>query len=203
MTTNRREILGYVFGYGSLVDPADWLFQRHPGEFEDPTYVLIDGFRRHWDLAADNTDADHDHKYHADAATGERVDIYVATLGLELDEETACNGVAIPVDAERLAWLDRREGLLYDRIVIDPGRISEPLEGTLWTYFPKPTALAAFEAGMQRENVYLPRFYIEGVTAAFTRRGEDALSAYRASTREPRCPLRDLNLVRAPGDAGI
>lgn len=198
-----REVLGYVFGYGTLADPSDWLLRRYPGEFADPIYLAIDGLRRHWDLAAANADPSHDHKYHVDADTGAREDIFVAALGLEHAEGVACNGVAIPVDRERLAWFDRREGLLYDRIAIEPERIGERLDGTLWTYFPKPSALADFEQGLRRGTAFVPRYYVESVPAAFAARGADALAAYRASTREPRCPLRDLELVRAPGDAGI
>jgi hypothetical protein len=198
-----RELLGYVFGYGTLADPYDWLLQRHPGEFAEPTYLSLDGFRRHWDLAAANAAPEHDHKYHVDAATGQREDIFVAALGLEHEEGCACNGVAIPVDGERLAWFDRREGLLYDRIEIEPERYREPLDGPLWTYFPRPEALAAFEEGMSRATAFVPRYYVESVPTAFAARGPQALAAYRASTREPRCPVRDLALVRAPGDAGI
>lgn len=198
-----REILGYVFGYGTLADPNDWLLRRHPGEFEDPTYVLIDGFRRHWDLAARNTAAEHDHKYHADAGTSERPDIYVAALGLEQVEDVACNGVAIPVDAERIGWFDRREGLLYDRVEVPPERINDSLDGVLWTYLPKPSALAAFEQGLRDGTAFVPRYYVDSVPAAFAARGNEALDAYRESTRTPRCPVRDLKLVRAEGDAGI
>lgn len=198
-----REILGYVFGYGTLADPNDWLLTRYPGEFADPTYVFINDYRRHWDVAADNAAPDHDSKYHVDIATGERPDIFVAALGLELLAGSTCNGVAIPVDDERLRWFDQREAKLYDRIVVEPQRISEPLGGTLWTYFPKPEALAAFEKGLRHEAAFAPRYYTEGVVAAFAARGEQALVAYLASTRPPRCPVRDLELFRAPGDAGI
>jgi len=198
-----RRILGYVFGYGTLADPGDWLLHRYPGEFEDPAYVLIDGFRRHWDLAADNADSAHDHKYHAAVGTEKREEIFVAALGLEHDEATTCNGVAIPVDEERLGWFEQREGLLYDRVTIDPERINVSLDGTLWTYFPKPSALKAFERGRRREKAFVPRYYVEMVPAAFAARGEAELAAYEASTRQPRCPVRDLELIRAPGDAGI
>lgn len=196
-------MLGFVFGYGTLADPDDWLLRRYPGDFPDTVYLAVDGYRRHWDLAADNSAARHDHKYHVDAATGERPDIYVAALGLEREAGCSCNGVAIPVDAERLAWFDKREGLLYDRIVVEGERISESLGGTLWTYFPKDSALAAFEEGLREGKAFAPRYYVESVPAAFAARGEEALAAYRASTREPRCPVRDLDLVRAAGDAGI
>jgi len=198
-----REVLGYVFGYGTLADPNDWLLSRYPGEFADPTYIFIDGYRRHWDVAAENAAPDHDNKYHVDISTGERPDIYVAALGLELQEGCKCNGVALPVDGERLRWFDQREAMLYDRMVIKTERISEPLDGTLWTYFPKLEALAAFEEGLRGEAAFAPRYYTEGVVAAFTARGEQALAAYLASTRPPRCPVRDLELFRAPGDAGI
>ncbi len=198
-----RELLGYVFGYGTLADPSDWLLQRYPGQFAEPTYLSLDGFRRHWDLAAANCASEHDHKYHVDAATSMREDIYVAALGLEKEEGCACNGVAIPVDGERLAWFDRREGMLYDRIAIEPERLTERLDGDVWTYFPKPAALAAFEQGRRESTVFVPSYYVEMVPAAFAARGPAALAAYRASTREPRCPVRDLKLVRAPGDRGI
>ncbi len=198
-----KEILGFVFGYGTLADPNDWLLVRNPAGFPPPVYVLIDGYRRHWDVAAENAAAQHDNKYHADIATSERPAIYVAALGLELVSGCRCNGVAIPVDAERLRWFDQREGKLYDRVVIEPGRISEALDGTLWTYFPKQSALEAFERGMREGTAFAPRYYTEGVEAAFAARGDDALAAYHASTRPPRCPIRDLELIRAPGDAGI
>ncbi len=198
-----RPILGYVFGYGTLADPNDWLLARFPGEFDPPVYLFVEGFRRHWDLAAANIDPDHDHKYHADAGSDERPDIYVAALGLEPAEGIRCNGVAIPVDETRLGWFDQREGRLYDRIVIKPERISEQLDGPLWTYYPKDSAAEDFAEGMKLGTAFVPAYYLERMNTAFGNRDEKALADYHASTREPRCPVRDLELVRAPGDAGI
>jgi hypothetical protein len=41
------------------------------------------------------------------------------------------------------------------------------------------------------------------VDRVFAEIGPEANADYKLSTRPPECPLRDLELVRAPGDAGI
>ena len=197
------ELLGYVFGYGTLADPNDWLIVRGDGRFPEPTYLHVLGYRRHWDMASDNLHPRHDNKYHAEADTGERSDIRVVSLTLEESLGTRCNGVAVPVDEERLRWFDQREGKLYTRELIPPERIDADLDMPLWSYFATPQSLAAFEAGMAEGNVYCPAYYVRMMDEVYGARGPEALADYRSSTREPRCPVRELVLVRAQGDLGI
>lgn len=196
-------LLGYVFGYGTLADPNDWLIVRGRGKFPDPIYLHVLDYRRHWDMASDNLDPIHDHKYHAESGTGERSDVRVVSLALEESPGVRCNGAAIPVDDQRLAWFDQREGKLYNRELISPGRIGQELDLPLWSYFPNARSLEVFEAGLTDGNVVCPAYYVRMMEEVFTARGADALEDYRRSTREPRCPIRELDLIRAPGDLGI
>jgi hypothetical protein len=200
---SRSSIQGYVFGYGTLADPNDWLIQRDGDRFPPTIYTHIAGYRRHWDMAADNAAPEHDNKYHADIATGARPDIKVVAMGLEEAPEIRCNGRAIPVDEQRLAWFDQREEKLYTREEILPDRIEADLGQPLWAYFPNKDSLATFEQGLEEGNVFYPAYYTRVVEDAFSAVGPEALEDYRQSTRPPRCPARDLKLVRAPGDAGI
>lgn len=74
-------VVGYVFGYGSLADPSDWLIAPR-SDLPNGVYGTLDGFCRHWDVALRNDDSIHDHKYYRDADSGERVEGFVATLGV-------------------------------------------------------------------------------------------------------------------------
>jgi hypothetical protein len=56
---------------------------------------------------------------------------------------------------------------------------------------------------MELGTAFVPSYYPRRVIGAFRARSEEALADYHRSTRTPRCPERDLELFRAPGDAGI
>jgi hypothetical protein len=198
-----RAIRGYVFGYGSLADPNDHLTVRNAGDFPEPVYGTLSGYRRHWDIAMENWANRHDHKHYVLSPGGERPRLRVATLGIESAPGVQCNGVAVPVDDTRLAWFDQREQFLYDRVGDLRGQFEPALELPLWTYVPTAEGEAIFDAGMKEGNVYLPSDYFADVQRVFRDRGSAAWRQFETSTRRPRCPVRDLYLFRAPGDRGI
>lgn len=114
----------FVFGYGSLASAA------HGGR---PT--VIDGYRRVWGVAMDNSVDLPGYKYFADARTGERPNVMVAFLDLVEDEHASVDGVLLPVTD--FTALDRRERN-YHRREIQPG---------IHAYFGTPEARARFAKG--------------------------------------------------------
>lgn len=200
---NTKKVIGYVFGYGSLADPDDWLIKRDRAGYLPSIYGHLSGYRRHWNLAMENGSSGHDHKYYVDVTSGERLAGWVATLGVEIAQGMHCNGVAVAVDDQRLAWFDQREGALYERVLLAASAFTPQLDLPLWTYIPAEAALANFQLGCRQDNVFLPEDYFYAIEELFAERGAQALAEYRASTGSPDCPLRKLALIRAPGDAGI
>jgi hypothetical protein len=196
------EIVGYIFGYGSLADPEDWLIAPR-SDLPEGVYGVLEGFCRHWDVALKNDHSRHDHKYYKDSDSGDRVEGYVATLGISAEPGAWCNGVAVPVDSDLLAKFDKREGLLYDRSADIRDKFSQHLERPLWAYVPDQAALDSFENGLSTESVWLPVEYYERVREVFDTLDESGLHSFEASTRDLRCPLRKMELHRAPGDLGI
>src|SRR3954452_15677213 len=99
--------VAYVFGYGSLVAMRDELTLESrawapvPGRLRD--------YRRYWGAAMNNWEATRLEKHFLDPDTGEQPRIRVAYLDIDDDPGSSVNGLAIPVDAGRLAELDVRE----------------------------------------------------------------------------------------------
>ena len=100
-TLNPRREQDYVFGYGSLLNPRSRAAQA--------SACGLEGFRRTWDVAMDNTKTIPGYKYYVDAVSGDRPALFVTFVNLRPSPGEVVSGVAFPVDRERLAALDRRE----------------------------------------------------------------------------------------------
>ncbi len=195
----------YVFGYASLV--------AMPGPGALPGRLR--GYRRCWGAAMNNWEGGEDAKHFLDRDTGERPRIRVAYLDLEPREGSAVNGVAIPVDAERLAAFDARE-INYERVdVTDPFELAVPTDsagahaaGTdagraqpanpprrVFTYLGLETARERCRDGAAKGNIFVSRDYAAGVRLAFERLGAEALAEYERTTDPLPFPERDLQVV--------
>ena len=95
-----------VFGYASLLALE-----------EGAPLGRLHGYRRVWGVAMNNWEGGETAKHFLDRRTGERPRVRVAYLDIQPSEASAVNGVAIPVDAERLSELDARE-INYERIEV-------------------------------------------------------------------------------------
>ena len=106
-TTEQDTRIDYVFGYGSLVEfkqpfvTAGRVFPAVPGRLR--------GFWRFWGAAMNNWEATDAEKHFVDPQSGLKPRIKVAYLDIAEREDSTVNGLAIPVDATRLAELDLRE----------------------------------------------------------------------------------------------
>ena len=192
--------IAYVFGYGTLADPSDPLVQRAAGARE-PIRGCLDGFRRRWNAAVENLAPSTDHKYYVDRSDGSRPDLVVVSLNIERRPGVVVNGIALPIDDAYLRLFDQREHFL-ERVEVGAS-FSVPLDLPLWTYTATSKSLAVFSAAVAEGRAVVRRSYIERVEAAFRRLGPEAWRDYERSTLPPECPIADLEIVRAAGDAGI
>jgi hypothetical protein len=182
-----------VFGYASLVAlEADAV----PGH--------LHGYRRFWGTAMNNWEGGEDAKHFLDRQTGERPRIRVAYLDLREQEGSAVNGVAIPVDAERLAAFDARE-INYERIDVsgafEPAATSAAAAGPadpparVFTYIGLGAARERCRQGAADGDIFVSRDYAAGVRLAFARLGADAFNEYERTTDPLPFPERGLCVV--------
>ncbi|WP_320672820.1 gamma-glutamylcyclotransferase family protein [Patulibacter defluvii] len=202
---------GYVFGYGSLVADALPLTAGVERPVA-PVWGRLDDHRRRWTVTMRNRDRVNDPKHVVDEATGRRPDLWVTYVTLDRVPGTTVNGIAVPVDDERLAVFDVRE-LNYERVAVgelftaDPGEAwPPPGDGPalpVWTYVASAAGRERYEQGRQAQRAVVRAGYRERVEGAFRDRGAAAWRDYQASTDPPAVPTRDgLRLVRTPPRAG-
>jgi len=175
--------MNYVFGYASLVAMPE------PGALEG----RLRGYRRFWGAAMNNWEGGEGAKHWLDRETGERPRIRVAYLDIESSEGSTVNGVAIPVNEERLAAFDARE-INYSRV--DVSNAFEPaVSGRVFTYVGLGAARERCRQGHAEGNVFVSRDYAAGVRLAFERLGHDALAEFERTTEPLPFPERDLQVV--------
>jgi dephospho-CoA kinase len=177
----------YVFGYASLVA----LLEEESGYV--PLSGRLLGFRRFWSVAMDNWEGGEGVKHWLDRATGERPRIRVAYLDIAPSKGSTVNGVAIPVDAERLVSLDARE-INYARV-----DVTAAFEGTVsarvFAYVGLDAARERCRQGAAEGHVFVSRDYVAGVRHAFERLGPSALAEFDRTTDPCPFPERDLQVV--------
>lgn len=177
--------LDYVFGYASLVglEEAETL----PGRLR--------GFRRHWGVAMNNWEGGDGVKHFLDRETGERPRIRVAYLDIYERPGSTVNGVALPVDATRLAALDVRE-LNYARIEVT-GAFEPEVDRRVFAYLGLDAARKRCRQGATDGNLFVSRDYLERVRQAFAGLAPGALAEFDRSTDPLPFPERDLSVVAA------
>ena len=176
-------MIAYVFGYASLVAVPE----------PDSLPGRLHGYRRFWGAAMNNWEGGEEAKHFLDRETGERLRIRVAYLDLKLDAECAVNGIAIPVDEERLTALDARE-INYERI-----EVSESFEPALphpvYTYIGLDAARERCRLGVAEGNACVSRDYAGSVRQAFERLAPGALAEFDRTTDPLPFPERDLRTI--------
>jgi hypothetical protein len=199
----------YVFGYASLVAVPESLGGR------PPVRGSLRGYRRCWGAAMNNWEGGEEAKHFLDRDTGERPRIRVAYLDLREQEGSAVNGVALPVDADRLATLDARE-INYERVDVtdafepataveseaDPASVAHP-PLRVFTYLGLDAARERCREGVAEENIFVSRDYAAGVRLAFERLGAEALDEFERSTDPLPFPERDLQVVMPESIDGL
>ena len=172
----------YVFGYGSLVVGV-------PGGF----VAELPGMRRGWGVAMDNRADVPGYKCYLDG-DGHRPAVSVCFLDIEPDPSPGArvNGVCVPVGAEELVALDRRERN-YDRIDVSD-RFEELGRARVWTYRGSVAGRARLAAAVRAGTAVIHADYLAAVEAGFRALGEDQWTACAPSLQPG--GLRVLELVR-------
>jgi dephospho-CoA kinase len=170
----------YVFGYASLVALKD--AKAVPGRLR--------GYRRCWGVAMNNWEGGEGVKHWLDQETGERPRIRVAYLDIYEQAGSAVNGLALPVDRERLRMLDARE-LNYERVDVT-GSLEPEVGGRVFTYVGLEAARERCRLGVAAGNIFASRDYAASVRLAFERLGPRALAEFDRTTDPLLFPARDL-----------
>jgi hypothetical protein len=186
--------IAYVFGYASLVGMREPLLAE--GVEHAPRLGRLRGYRRRWGAAMNNWEGGDAVKHFLDRETGERPHIRVAYLDIEPSEGKTVNGLAIPVDATRLAALDARE-VNYSRL--DVSSAFEPaVPQRVFAYIGTEEARERCRQGGADGNVVVSRDYATGVRQAFERLARGALAEFDRTTDPLPFAERDLRQVHPP-----
>ena len=185
----------YVFGYGSLVELREPLLFE--GRLHQPVAGRLHGFRRHWGVAMNNWEANEGEKHFVDPDSGAKPRIRVAYLDIEECEGATVNGLAIPVDATRLAELDVRE-INYMRI--DVSASFRPALPRVFAFRGTDAARERCRVEAPDDRIHVSRDYVDRIRAAFAALGPEHLAEYERTTAPLRFPQRDLELRYPPVD---
>ena len=184
-------MIAYVFGYASLVALGEPLAGEGVEVAAQPGRLR--GYRRNWGAAMDNWEAVNDHKHFVDPETGERPRLRVAYLDLYEREGASVNGLALPVDAERLATLDARE-VNYERVEVS-GAFEPALGEPVFAYLGSEAARERCRRGAEEGNVYVSSQYAALVRESFAALAPDALAEFDRTTDPSPFPERHLRRV--------
>lgn len=174
----------FVFGYASLVALED--AEALPGRLR--------GYRRCWGVAMNNWEEGEGAKHWLDRNSGERPHIRVAYLDLREQEGSVVNGLALPVDADRLAEIDARE-INYRRIDVTDVFEGDVEARKVFTYAGLDAARERCRQGVSDGNVFVSRDYVRLVRRAFERLAPGALSEFDRTTDPLPFRERDLRVV--------
>ena len=192
----------WVFGYGSLVSPPS--IARTLGRDVVPpghrALARLHGFGRRWNYGSLHLRAHWEHQGREVAAG------IIVSLGVVPADET-CNGVIVRVTQDELALLDWRERD-YDRTDVTTLLSADDPHWTderrVYTYVPRPGAIARYERARDDGRAAVRREYVELVRQAFGELGADHLAEYERTTPPPDVPVLDLEVLdtTAPGAGG-
>jgi hypothetical protein len=157
------------------------------GRLHEPAPCRLHGYRRTWGVAMNNWEGGEAVKHYVDP-DGDRPRVRVAYLNVEEQPGESLNGLAIPVDASRLAELDSRE-LNYRRIELSEA-LEPRLEGRTFVY-------VGSDAGRARRRRSVPELvvstaYVALVRASFAALGSEALEEFERTTEPITLPERML-----------
>jgi hypothetical protein len=187
----------YVFGYGSLVALTEPLLAD--GHVYPPVPGRLHGYRRSWGVAMNNWETMDTEKHFVDPESGLKPKIAVAYLDVEESPGATVNGLAIAVDAARLAELDVRE-VHYRRIDVSSA-FRPAVIRPVFTYRGTDAARERSRHVEPAAEVFVSRQYIALIRDAFAALGPRELAEYERTTGPLRFPERDLELRYPPPPA--
>lgn len=178
----------WVFGYGSLVDPASLgtTLQRSVTVGVDFVEAELAGWGRRWNYGVGHVVGSWR------TATGALVsDGVIVALGLVASDTEHTNGIVARVTAEELAFLDVRERD-YDRVDVTDAVTTDAHRADgerVVTYVPRRSAIERYENARDAGRAGVRGTYWGLVDAAFAVLGPDRLERYRSSTPAPDVPV--------------
>lgn len=191
----------YVFGFGSLVDPAS--FSRTIGRddwlIEDFPLATLKGFKRVWGVAMDNRVSLPGYKRYARADTPAHApEVYVCFLDIAPDPSKQIIGACVAVSPEEFARLEARERN-YKAVDVTAAMAYPPLDGRVFTFIGLDEAKARARAGLETGALVINTTYRDMVESAYRARGRVAFDNYQASTEMPEgVTFMALKTVRVP-----
>jgi hypothetical protein len=168
----------FVFGYGSLA--AD-LAGGHRARLR--------GWRRHWGVAMDNRDDIAGYKHYRLRCDGSRPAVCVAFLDIARDARAHTTGLCVPVQAEDLPAIDRRERN-YDRVDVTAAVDDAP--GTVWTYVGDEQGRERLRRARDAGRAVVSHDYLERTRAAFAALGAAALAEFERTAVVEGIPVWEL-----------
>jgi hypothetical protein len=175
----------FVFGYGSLA-----------GEHLRCPVARLRGWRRVWGVAMDNRVDVPGYKSYRLRADGSRPAVFVAFLDIEPDRDAVVTGVCMPVAADELDALDRRERN-YDRIDVTSQLDGSP-PGRVWAYRGSDDGRARLHDGAATGRAVVSRDYLAGVLAAVATLAPADVPAVERSPQLAGLAIVDLERVELP-----
>jgi hypothetical protein len=180
----------YVFAYGSLAELRDPL--RVGGDVLQPVPGRLSGFHRIWGVAMNNWGEAPSRKHFVDPESGQPPRVRIAFLDIEEKAEVTVNGLAIPVDEERLAALDLRERR-YLRLDVSAA-FKPVLAHPLFAYVGREEARKRARSDAE-EPIVISEEYLERVRDAFDALGPDARTEFDRTTEPLPFPTQPLEQV--------
>ncbi|MCP5220255.1 MAG: hypothetical protein H6944_01010 [Zoogloeaceae bacterium] len=191
----------YVFGFGSLVDPAS--FSRTIGRaqwvIEDFPLATLKGYKRVWDVAMDNRVSLPGYKHYVrEDAPDSPLAAYVCFLDVVREPSKEVVGALAAVNAEEFERLKLRERN-YAAVDVTADMAHPPLDGRVFTFMGLDEAKARYAAGCAAGTLLINTRYQATVECAFRARGKAALENYLTSTEMPEgIAFMALKVVRVP-----
>ena len=183
----------YVFGYGSLLDPA------LPTRVVGP--AVLRGHRRVWGVAMDNRESIPGYKRYVDG-DGVAPAVCVVFLDLVPDPGASVNGAVIEVDDALAPGLDRRERN-YARVDVgaDAGLegAGAAVGGPVWAFVGRSVGRARCARAREEGIAVVSRAYLARVRADFASFGPAMLEEFDRTTAAPGVPVAELRRVAVPG----
>jgi dephospho-CoA kinase len=178
----------WVFGYGSLVDPASLgrTLERPVTAGVDFLEADLTGWGRRWNYGVGHVSGAWR------TSDGRMVDDgVIVALGLIASRTERVNGIVARVSDLELAALDVRERD-YDRVTVtDAVTVSGDVgaDDRIVTYVPRPSAVQRYETARDDGRAGIRNTYWGLVDAAFAVLGNERLARYRSSTPDPDVPV--------------
>jgi hypothetical protein len=178
----------YIFGYGSLVSPAD--VYRTLGRAVDMYPAVLQGWVRDWSVAVDNQAMRRSFVRLDDGSMPSQVLALNVRQPASGEAPTNPNGVLFAVSPADLVALDARE-TCYQKIDVSD-TILAPVTGTIYTYTGFEQYLYTYD-DLQRSIV--PESYLKVVKNGFLAWGNDAYEQFLASTVPSPCAVVPTKLI--------